>query len=234
VAVLRRDAALLALTFSSGAADAIAFLGLDKVFSAFMTGNLVFLGLASAGARQPELDRVLTALGAFAVGVFVGVRIVKPTRGTGLWPTRVSVALAVTAVAEACFLAGWVLTSGRPAQASGNLLIAISALALGVQSAAVMSLDVKGIFTTAATASLIMLVSNEAGRSSSTGERRRLFGVLVALVAGATAAGALVLRAQLYAPTLPLAGTVAAIGVATAATDRRAVAPAREPLPSRR
>ena len=32
---------------ASGAADAIAFLGLDKVFSAFMTGNLVFSDLSS-------------------------------------------------------------------------------------------------------------------------------------------------------------------------------------------
>src|SRR3954471_14915041 len=74
-----RDLLLVGLTFASGAVDAIAFLGLDKVFSAFMTGNLAFLGFGLAGAEEPDLPRVVSALAAFAVGVFLAVRIVKPT-----------------------------------------------------------------------------------------------------------------------------------------------------------
>lgn len=76
-----RDLALVGLTFASGAADAIAFLGLGKVFSSFMTGNLVFLDLRIAGSGNPDVPRVLSALVTFAVGVFLAVRIVKPTRG---------------------------------------------------------------------------------------------------------------------------------------------------------
>src|SRR4051794_22560486 len=143
-----RDLLLVGLTVASGAADAIAFLGLDKVFTAFMTGNLVFIGLIAAGAKQPHLTRVAPALVAFAVGVFVAVRIVKPTRGSGIWPQRVSVALGVGAFAQAAFLGGWLVTSGRPSSGAGDLLIGLSALAFGIQSGAVMSLDVKGIFTT--------------------------------------------------------------------------------------
>jgi len=45
-----RDLLLMALTFSSGAIDAISYLVLGKVFTAFMTGNIVFLGLWTAGA----------------------------------------------------------------------------------------------------------------------------------------------------------------------------------------
>jgi uncharacterized membrane protein YoaK (UPF0700 family) len=44
-----RDLLLNALTLSSGAIDAISFLALGKVFSAFMTGNIAFLGLRVAG-----------------------------------------------------------------------------------------------------------------------------------------------------------------------------------------
>ena len=49
-AVLARNRLLLVLTLSSGAIEAICFLGLGKVFTAFMTGYFVFLGLRIAGA----------------------------------------------------------------------------------------------------------------------------------------------------------------------------------------
>jgi uncharacterized membrane protein YoaK (UPF0700 family) len=48
-----RDSLLVTLTFSSGAVDAISFLALGKVFSAFMTGNIAFLGIRLAGAPAP-------------------------------------------------------------------------------------------------------------------------------------------------------------------------------------
>jgi uncharacterized membrane protein YoaK (UPF0700 family) len=215
-----RDLALVGLTFASGAADAIAFLGLGKVFSSFMTGNLVFLGLRVAGSGNPDLTRVLSSLVVFAVGVFLAVRIVKPTRGSAVWPRRVSVALAVGVVCQAAFLAGWLATSGRPGAVAGDVLMALSALAFGIQSAAVMSLDVKGVFTTAATATVIMLMSDEAGWSDSRPERRRLAGVLAALVAGAAGAAFLLLHARSYAPILPLAVTIVVISGATIASPR--------------
>jgi uncharacterized membrane protein YoaK (UPF0700 family) len=48
-----RDLLLNALTVSSGALEAISFLALGKVISAFMTGNVAFLGLRVAGASAP-------------------------------------------------------------------------------------------------------------------------------------------------------------------------------------
>lgn len=210
-----RDLMLVGLTFASGAVDSIAFLGLDKVFSSFMTGNLVFLGLDLAGSKEPDIARVVPALVAFALGVFLAVRIVKPTRGSAIWPRRVSVALAAGAFAQAAFLVGWLMTSGRPSSGQGHVLIAISALAFGMQSAAVMSLDVKGIFTTAATATVIMLMSDEAGWSRSTSERRRLASVLAGLVAGAAVGAYLLLHVRAYAPILPLVVTVAVISAAS-------------------
>ncbi|MFE5891051.1 DUF1275 family protein [Streptomyces sp. NPDC056462] len=40
---------LIALTAVTGIVDAVAFLGLGQVFTAFMTGNILFLGFAVAG-----------------------------------------------------------------------------------------------------------------------------------------------------------------------------------------
>ena len=42
---------LLLLTATTGLVDAVAFLGLGHVFTANMTGNIVFLGFAVAGAK---------------------------------------------------------------------------------------------------------------------------------------------------------------------------------------
>jgi hypothetical protein len=65
-----RDLLLNALTVSSGAIDAISFLALGKVFSAFMTGNIAFLGLRVAGAGAPGAVAIVVSMAAFAVGVY--------------------------------------------------------------------------------------------------------------------------------------------------------------------
>src|SRR4051794_21724024 len=106
-AAVDRDLLLAGLTFSSGAVDAIAFLGLGKVFTAFQTGNVVFLGIGAAGAGGPDPLRVAASLLGFAAGVLAATRIVRVTSGSGPWPSRVTVALAVALTAQAAFLALW-------------------------------------------------------------------------------------------------------------------------------
>src|SRR5437899_10059708 len=85
-----RDLLLNALTVSSGAVDAISFLALGKVFSAFMTGNIAFLGLRVAGASAPGVVSILISIAAFAVGVYLSARIVKPSESSGMWSQRVT------------------------------------------------------------------------------------------------------------------------------------------------
>src|SRR6266481_5528442 len=99
-----RDLLLNALTISSGAVDAISFLALGKVFSAFMTGNIAFLGLRVAGASAPGAVAILVSLVAFALGVYLSTYIVNPSEASGIWPGRVTVALSVSLIAHAVFL----------------------------------------------------------------------------------------------------------------------------------
>jgi uncharacterized membrane protein YoaK (UPF0700 family) len=202
-----RDLRLIGLTLSSGAIDAISFVALGKVFTAFMTGNLVFLGLGVGDAGGPDLLRVLIALAAFAAGVYGATKIVNGSSGPGTWSPGVAFALAGTVVLQAGFLALWVTVSGRPGTESGDVLIGLMALAMGLQSGAVASLAVKGVFTTAATATVIFIMRDLAAADSSARERARLTGVLLALVTGALAGGLLLVHARPYAPLLPLVVT---------------------------
>jgi uncharacterized membrane protein YoaK (UPF0700 family) len=183
-----------------------------------MTGNVVFLGIGATRAGGPGFVRAAVALAAFAVGAYLAVRITKPTKGSGVWPRRVSVTLGVSVLAQVVFLGGWMATSGRPPEGVGAVeaLVALSALAMGLQSGAVMSLGVAGVFTTAATATLLYLVSDILGWSQSATERHRVAGVLAGLFAGAAAGGVLLVHARPFAPLLPLIGTVLVISIASA------------------
>jgi uncharacterized membrane protein YoaK (UPF0700 family) len=210
-----RDVLLVALTFSTGAIDAISFLVLGKVFSAFMTGNIVFLGFELGGAAGPSAWRTIASVGAFGVGAFLGSRIVAPTAGAGaVWPRRVTAALAAGAVAQVVFLALWLAVGGHPASGSANALIAVSALAMGIQTAAVFSLGLRAVFTTAATATWTALLGDVATWSQTRGERHRLAGILLALLAGAVAGAVLVVDARPWAALLPLAVSASVVAVA--------------------
>ena len=212
--IVARDALLVALTVSSGAVDAISFLCLGGTFSAFMTGNLVFLGLRLVNPAPPKLLPVLVALIVFAAGSYVGALLTK-TKGLGLWPRAVSIALLVAAGCQFLFLLLWVAVSGHPGTLALNVLLALSAFAMGIQTAAVRSLQVPGIFTTAATFTLVALMGDLAG-TRSVPEMLRVAGVLLGLVVGAALGAILLIRWLVYAPLLPLAITLAVVGLGSA------------------
>src|ERR1700740_3024901 len=64
--------ALLVLTFTTGLVDAASYLGLGRVFTANMTGNIVFLGFGIAGSGGLPVVAPLVSLGAFLVGAGAG------------------------------------------------------------------------------------------------------------------------------------------------------------------
>src|ERR1051325_4533916 len=67
--------ALLGMTFVTGLVDAVSFLSLGHIFTANMTGNVVLLGVATAGVPEVSVARSLTALPAFLAGAAAGGRI---------------------------------------------------------------------------------------------------------------------------------------------------------------
>jgi uncharacterized membrane protein YoaK (UPF0700 family) len=219
---LTRDLLLVALTTSCGAVDAISFLGLGKVFSAFMTGNLAFLGFRLGGAPGPTIPRVLSATVAWAIGAFLAARIVRRTQGSdSVWPRPAILALAVALPFEVAFLIMWASVSGHPSAGSGDVLIALSGVAMGIQFATTFSLGVRADFTTAATATLAVLMGDLAGWSQTSPERRRLTGTILGLIVGAAIGGVLFVNARTWAPAIPLVVTGEVIAAAVIAFGGR-------------
>jgi uncharacterized membrane protein YoaK (UPF0700 family) len=222
-----RDWLLFALSVSSGAVDAISFLALGKVFTGFMTGNFIFLGMGIAqNAAAPSIIAVLVSIVVFGLGVYLATLIVTPRQNEThddkestrvVWSPLVTHALAISLLPHLAFVLLWISTGGSLTGSTTLGLLAAWALAMGMQSAAVRRLDVGGIYTTAATATVIFLAGDLAHRPLSGEERRRLSGVLVSLIIGATAGARLLIDGPRYSPLLPFGITIIVVAIAAKA-----------------
>ena len=71
-----------------------------------------------ANIGGPAVLPVILALVMFTAGSYLGLRIATlRSQEAGVWPPRVSVLLALVAIAEAGFLAVWSATAGYPSTA---------------------------------------------------------------------------------------------------------------------
>src|SRR6478735_5839666 len=100
---------MLVLTFTTGIVDAVGYLGLDKVFTGNMTGNVVILGMALVGADGLPIVGPVLALVGFMAGAALGGRLLR--RAGDAW-THVTtglfagVGVAMLALAVVLLLAG--------------------------------------------------------------------------------------------------------------------------------
>jgi len=227
-----RDWLLVGLSLATGMYEAICFLTFGKVFTAAQTGNLVLLGIGVAGTHQPAGPNAVTviiSLAAFAVGAALAVPILKAFNGDQeteddqvfqAWPRRVSIALVIALVLQAGFVAVWV-TAARPASLA-YILMALSALALGLQANAIRSLHVPSISTTAFTATYIDLASGLVTWSLTAHSARRLTASVVAMAAGAFVGDLMLGHAHRSAPVVPAVVTAVVIAIAWVVLKPRA------------
>jgi len=202
---------LLGLTLVTGLVDAFSYLVLGHVFVANMTGNVVFLGFAIAGAPGFSISASLVALGAFVGGALIGGRA-----ASGLGHHRGQL-LAATASVQALMLGASVVgvaASGDPvAGAYRYALIAVLGISMGIQNATARKLAVPDLTTTVLTLTITGVAADSAavgGAGSAAG--RRLVAVTVMFV-GALAGAALVLHVHIVAPLLIALVVTAAVAV---------------------
>jgi uncharacterized membrane protein YoaK (UPF0700 family) len=152
-----RDTMVLVLTWAASGVDAISYLGLGHVFTANMTGNAVLLGLAIGQGQGLAALRSIIALVGFAVGAALGAVIVEKGTYPTDWPATVTRAMWMEGIILAVFGVTWHL--GARNGAILYALITLSALAMGIQSAAIRHLKVPGVATTYITGTLTSMVA---------------------------------------------------------------------------
>jgi uncharacterized membrane protein YoaK (UPF0700 family) len=175
------------------------------VFTANMTGNVVFLGFAAAGAEGLSIGRSMTALAAFLAGAVVGGRLaVVISSGPRHRWTGAAFGLEAALLVGAAATAVAVSQRASSSDATGLYAIIIfTGLAMGVRSATVRKLSLPDLTTTVLTLTLAGLAADSTlAGGSNRGWARRTASV-VTMFAGA-AVGAWLLR---YSIALPLAVT---------------------------
>src|SRR5262245_53883817 len=183
-------ALMLVLTVLTGVVDAVSILSLGRVFVANMTGNVVFIGFAVAGASGFSLSASLSALAGFLVGAAVGgVLVTRLGSHRGRLTTVITggeLVLILLALIGAA-VAGDDLSTGDKVA-----IAALLALALGAQNAAVRQLKVFDLTTTVLTMTLTGLASDLRQRDRFAIVRRLL--AVAAMLVGAIAGAWLVLN----------------------------------------
>jgi uncharacterized membrane protein YoaK (UPF0700 family) len=193
---------LLGMTAVTGMVDAVSFLALGHVFTANMTGNVVFLGFAIGGATGLSVSGSLMALICFAVGAILGGRMTRK-----MIPQDSGAKLAHALVIETIFLfVAAAVSIGFTApyeehQLKISVVIALTGAAMGLRSSVVRKLAIPDLTTTVLTLTIAGLVADSSLAGGDNPRWQRRGAAILAILAGATA-GAFMLRYSVAAPLL--------------------------------
>jgi uncharacterized membrane protein YoaK (UPF0700 family) len=218
-------ATLMMLTVVSGVVDAVSYLGLGHVFTANMTGNVVLLGFAAAGAPGFSIPASLASLGSFLVGAVCAGRITLHIASRRRW-------LVAAMVTEGVLTGGAAAVSGTASGVIGSgwvryTVIALLAFAMGVRNATIRRLAVPDVTTTVLTMTLTGLAADSSLAGGNNPKVGRRASAVAAMLIGAVGGAALFLHQR---ATWPLA-IVAVVVLATTAVFARSAASRRLDAP---
>lgn len=200
---------LLLLSVTTGLVDAISVLGLGKVFTANMTGNVVFLGFAASGAPGFKIAPYAFAIASFMVGALIAGRVGKRHADLPLrrW-------LLIAASVEACLLwiaagvaIGFDVATQTPST-SVYIIIALTGLAMGFRNATIRQLKVPDLTTTVLTLTITGLAADSSVAGGSNPNWVRRIGSVAAISLGAAIGAYLVTHGGLVAPLILAGGLI--------------------------
>jgi uncharacterized membrane protein YoaK (UPF0700 family) len=205
---------MIVLTVVTGVVDATSYLKLGHVFVANMTGNVVFLGFALAGARGVSASSSLIALGSFLIGASAGGHF------RALYPDHRGHMLRTASIAQASLLLIALIVAlsvAKPLQTPESYALLVPmAVAMGIQNAAAQLLAVPELTTTVLTRTLTGIASNLAllrhSRDTAAMFARRIVAV-AAMLLGALAGGLLVLHVTVAAALAVAAAIAVGVGI---------------------
>jgi len=184
---------MLALTFSTGVIDAVGYLGLDRVFTGNMTGNVVILGMALAGADDLPIVGPVIALLLFMLGALVAGRTLRPVAAG--WSGRSTVLFALVGVVI-LLAAVPMLVLDNPAEPIKLAVTGALGLAMGMQAGAARHIGVKDVTTVVVTSTIVGLAFDSKFGLASGQQWKRRLGAVVLIGLGALV-GALLLNVHI-------------------------------------
>ncbi len=149
---------MLALSFSTGVLDAATYLGLHGVFTANMTGNLIFVGLGATGQATVPVLRALLALGGFVLGAALAGRALRRGVSSGAHDRRASYSVLVVGVMLGASAVA--LAVGPPSTPLLDTLTMVMAVAMGVQAMAARRVGIGDVTTVVVTSTLAGLAGD--------------------------------------------------------------------------
>jgi uncharacterized membrane protein YoaK (UPF0700 family) len=209
---------LISMTLVTGLVDAFSYLVLGHVFVANMTGNVVFLGFALAGAPGFSITASVVATLAFAAGALIGGRVGARHRDHRGRLHSFAAAFQAMFLAVAVILAG----AGNPVDAGYRYaLIVALGVSMGIQNAAARKLAVPDLTTTVLTLTITGIAADSklAGGAGSKSGRRLLS--VATMLAGAVVGAALIRHAQAWWPLLIALAVIIAGAAATYAMGKK-------------
>ena len=216
---------LLFLSATTGLVDAASVLGLGKVFTANMTGNIVFLGFAAAGTPGFAVAPFVVAVATFMLGAVIAGRlgVVHVDRPLRHWLVRAAIVEAVL-LWIAALIALPLDDATQTPRWSVFAIIALTAVAMGFRNATVRQLKVPDLTTTVLTMTITGIAADSRLGGGTGGNLGRRLGAIAAIFAGAAVGAALVLRVGLAIP-LALAGLMVLVGTLACARHPSAAQP---------
>ena len=178
---------LYCLTFVTGLVDAGSYAAMGHVFTANMTGNIVFLGFAFGGVSGLSISRSATALGLALFGGFLAGKV-----DSLLGKRRRNIWLAAALGIETVILLGAMTVSlcfdPHDRQHSSTALygiIALTALGMGMRNGTIRRLAVPELTTTVLTLTVAALAFDFSLTPAATLKWRRRLGSILMMFSGA-------------------------------------------------
>ena len=206
---------LVVLTVTTGLVDAVSVLGLGRVFTANMTGNVVFLGFAIAGVPEFSVARSVVSLAGFLVGAIIGGRFGAALSGVSRrrWLLTVAVVEAVLLCAAAMVATGYDMDTATPITGLYAMIV-LTAVAMGLRNATVRRLAVPDLTTTVLTLTLTGIAADSPLAGGSNPRWGRRVASVASIFVGSAIGAVLMSKGGL---ALPLVVTGACILLATVA-----------------
>lgn len=208
---------MLALTFSAGVNDAVGFLGLDRVFTGNMTGNVVILGMGVAGGEDLPVLGPALALAGFMGGAALGGRVLR--RAVVAWSVGTTVLFAGVALVMFALAAVLFVVGEDPGEQVRVTATTTAALAMGMQASTARHVAVAEVPTVVVTSTIIGFAADSALGNNRHHHSWRRF-LAVALIVIGAGAGTLMIEVHL-ALGLLVAGVITALVTAVGALHAR-------------